>query len=77
MWQSKRLCGIVESVMAAETLIQVESAETCFWIAGLFNKILYNNPIITKCDTGHHKFMIPYNKYNPLKISNWGKKFPS
>ena len=28
--ESKRLRGIVKSVMAAEPLIQVESAEACF-----------------------------------------------
>ena len=45
MWQSKRLRGIVKSVMAAEALIQVESTEDCFLTASLLNKILYNKPI--------------------------------
>ena len=31
MWKSKKLCRVVESAMAAETLIQVEAAESCFW----------------------------------------------
>ena len=30
MWQSKKLCRVVKSTMAVETLPQVEAAEACF-----------------------------------------------
>ena len=43
-WQSKRLKRVVKSAMAAETLVQVECAEACFWIASLLNEILYEDP---------------------------------
>ena len=29
--------------MASETLVQVECAEACYWIASLMNKILHND----------------------------------
>ena len=32
MWKSKKLCRVVKSAMAAETLIQVEVAMACFWL---------------------------------------------
>ena len=41
MWQSKRLKHAVKSVMAAETLIQVEAAEVGFWIWNIITEI-YN-----------------------------------
>ena len=44
MWKSKKLCKVVKSAMATETLIQVEAAEACFWLANLLSEILYCKP---------------------------------
>ena len=60
MWKSKKLCRIVKSAMAAETLIQVEAAEASFWLANLLNEILYaqnNNArsIEIECFTDNHQ----------------------
>ena len=35
MWKSKKLCRVVKSTMAAETLIQVKAIEACLWLANL------------------------------------------
>ena len=40
MWKSKKLCSIVKSTMAAETLSQVEVAEACFWLSGMLKEVL-------------------------------------
>ena len=48
MWKSKKLRRAVKSAMAAETLIQVEAAEACFWLANLLSEILYCKPNMTK-----------------------------
>ena len=44
IWKSKRLRRVVKSAMAAETLIQVEAAEACFWLANLLREMLYCKP---------------------------------
>ena len=46
--------------MAAETLIQVEAAEACFWLASLLSEILYCKPnddknIKIECFTDNHQ----------------------
>ena len=41
MWKSKKLCRVVKSTMAAETLIQVKAIEACLWLANLWSKMLY------------------------------------
>ena len=44
MWKSKKLCRVVKSAMAAETLIQVEATlarKVRFWLANLLSEILY------------------------------------
>ena len=34
IWKSKSyVCRVVKSVKAAETLIQIKTAEACFWLA--------------------------------------------
>ena len=43
MWQSKKLQRVVKSTMAAETLIQVEAAESAFWLRKLFKEFLIEN----------------------------------
>ena len=67
MWQSKRLRGIVKSVMAAEALIQVESTEDCFLTASLLNKILYNKPITKEWDADNHQLYDPIQSIWPIK----------
>ena len=39
--KSKKLCRVVKSAMAAETLIPVKAAKACFWFANLLSEILY------------------------------------
>ena len=39
MWQSKRICQVVKSMMAAETLPLVDAAEASFWLSKLFIEI--------------------------------------
>ena len=41
MWNSKKLCRVVENVMAAETLNPVEATEACFWLANILSEALY------------------------------------
>ena len=41
MWKSKKLCRDLNSAMEAETLIQVEAAKVCFWLANLLSEMLY------------------------------------
>ena len=59
MWRSKKLRRVVKSAMAAETLIQVDSAETSYWLATLLSEMLYGqsnyqNKII-ECNTDNHQ----------------------
>ena len=59
MWKSKKLRRVVKSTMAAETLIQVEAAEACFWYANLLSEMLYYKPnnhkiIKIECYTDNH-----------------------
>ena len=44
MWKSKQLRRVVKSTVAAETLILVEAAEACFWLANLLTEILFCKP---------------------------------
>ena len=44
MWKYKKLRRVVKSAMAAETLIQVEAAKTCFRLANLLSDIFYCKP---------------------------------
>ena len=60
MWQSPKLRRIVKSAIAAETLIQVDCAEACYWIGSLVNEIIYADhtkqavPVI-QCNTDSHQ----------------------
>ena len=40
VWQSKKLCRIPKSAIAAEKLVRVDSVKSCFWLANLLNEIL-------------------------------------
>ena len=56
----KKLHSVVKSAMAAETLIQVEAAKACFWLANLLKEILYFKPNDDKnmkigCFTDNHQ----------------------
>ena len=59
MWQSRKLQRIVKSAMAAETLIQMDCAEACYWIGSLMNEIIHADhtkqaiPVI-QCNTDSH-----------------------
>ena len=60
MWRSKKLRRVVKSAMAAETLIQVDSAEASYWLATLLSEMLYGqsnyqNKIIIECNTDNHQ----------------------
>ena len=60
MWRSKKLRRVVKSAMAAETLIQVDSAEASYWLATLLREMLYGqsnyqNKIIIECNTDNHQ----------------------
>ena len=56
MWQSKKVRRVVKSAMAAETLVQVDSAEASLWIAFLLKEIL-GAKVSTKieCYTDSHQ----------------------
>ena len=43
MWQSKKIRRVVRSTMAAETLLQVEAAEACFWLSGILKEIFFDS----------------------------------
>ena len=43
MWQSKKLCRVVRSTMAVETLSQVEAAKACFWLSGMLKEVLLDS----------------------------------
>ena len=40
MWQSKKICWMVKSTMAAETLALVEAAEASCWLSNLKPELL-------------------------------------
>ena len=42
-WQSKRIKRVVKSTLGAETLAQVEAAETCLWLANILSEIISGN----------------------------------
>lgn len=72
MWQSKKLRRIVKSAMAAETLVQVEAAESCYWLANLLNEIIY--PVSTKdtlvkieCKTDNHQLYDAVHSIRPIQ----------
>ena len=72
MWRSKRLRRVVKSAMAAETLIQVEAAEACFWLANLFSEILYcksnsENKIQIECYTDNHQLYDSVYSIRPIQ----------
>ena len=48
MWKSHKLRRVVKSAMAAETIIQVDSAESSFWLKSIFNELLYSHPVSSK-----------------------------
>ena len=48
MWKSKKLCRVVKSAMAAETLIQVEVAMACFWLQNHWVKCFIVNATMIK-----------------------------
>ena len=58
--------------MAAETLIQVECAEACFWIANLLREIINPNntnsklPII-ECNTDSHQLYDAVHSIKPIQ----------
>ena len=54
MWQSKRICQVGKSMMAAETLALVHAAEASFWLSKLF---------IELCSTTDKSLMLPLNCY--------------
>ena len=58
--------------MAAETLIQVEAAEACFWLASLLSKILYCKPnddknIKIECFTDNHQLYDSVYSIRPIQ----------
>ena len=72
MWQSKKLRRIAKSAMAAEILVQVEAAESCYWLANLFNEIFYLNHIQEKlakseCKTDNHQLYDAVHSVRPIQ----------
>ena len=72
MWQSKKLRRIAKSAMAAETLVQVEAAESCYWLANLLNEILYLNPTKEtlakiECKTDNHQLYDAVHSIRPVQ----------
>ena len=72
MWQSKPLCRIAKSAMAAESFIQVQAAEACFWLAKLFNEIVYNDinsekGIMIQCYTDNHQLYDAVQSIRPIQ----------
>ena len=72
MWKSKKLLRVVKSAMAAETLIQVEAAEACFWLANLLSEMLYCKPnddknIKIECYTDNHQLYDSVYSIRPIQ----------
>ena len=72
MWKSKKLLRVVKSAMAAETLIQVEAAEACFWLANLLSEMLYCKPnddknIKIECYTDNHQLYDSVYSIRPIR----------
>ena len=72
MWKSKELRRVVKSAMAAETLIQVEAAEACFWLANLLSEMLYCKPnddknIKIECYTDNHQLYDSVYSIRPIQ----------
>ena len=72
MWKSKKLRRVVKSAMAAETLIQVEAAEACFWLANLLSEMLYCKPnddknIKIECYTDNHQLYDSVYSIRPIQ----------
>ena len=54
MWQSKRICQVIKSTMAAETLALVDALEASFWLPKLFIEI---------CSTTEKLVVLPLDCY--------------
>ena len=54
MWQSKRICQVIKSTMAAETLALVDAVEASFWLPKLFIEI---------CSTTEKLVVLPLDCY--------------
>ena len=72
MWKSKKLCRVVKSTMAAETLIQVKTIEACLWLANLLSKMLYCKPnddknIKIECYTDNHQLYDSLYSIRPIQ----------
>ena len=72
MWKSRELRRVVKSAMAAETLIQVEAAEACFWLANLLSEMLYCKPnddknIKIECYTDNHQLYDSVYSIRPIQ----------
>ena len=69
IWKSKKLRRAVKSAMAAETLIQVEAAEDCFWLANLLSEMLYCKPNDDKneCYTDNHQLYHSVYSIRPIQ----------
>ena len=72
MWMSKKLRRAVKSAMVAETLIQVEAAEACFWLANLLSEMLYCKPnddknIKIECYTDNHQLYHSVYSIRPIQ----------
>ena len=72
MWKSKKLRRVVKSAMAAETLIQVEATEACFWLANLLSEMLYCKPnddknIKIECYTDNHQLYDSVYSIRPIQ----------
>ena len=72
MWKSKQLRRVVKNAMAAETLIQVEAAKACFWLASLLSEILYCKPnddknIKIECFTDNHQLYDSVYSIRPMQ----------
>ena len=71
LWQTNRIRRVMKNAMAAETLIQVECTEACFWISKLFNEMVFpepdchQTPII--CHTDSHQLYVATMSLRPIK----------
>ena len=72
MWKSKNQCRVVNSAMEAETLIQVEAAKVCFWLANLLSEMLYcksndDQKIKIECYTDNHQLYDSVYSIRPIE----------
>ena len=71
-WKSKKQRRIVNSAMAAESLIQVEAAKVCFWLANLLSEMLYcksndAKSIKIECYTDNHQLYDSVYSIRPIQ----------